>query len=50
MNPENRVMLQVSMEDAERANTVFETLMGSDVDPRRQFIQGKAKEVKNLDI
>ncbi|MFH1182792.1 MAG: DNA gyrase subunit B [Candidatus Moraniibacteriota bacterium] len=50
MNPENRVMLQVSMEDAEKANKTFETLMGSDVDPRRQFIQGKAKEVRNLDI
>ena len=50
MNPENRVMLKVTMEDAERANETFETLMGSEVDPRKQFIQGKAKEVKNLDI
>jgi len=50
MNPAQRVMLQVNSEDAEQANKVFETLMGSDVDPRRQFIQGKAKEVKNLDI
>lgn len=50
MNPEQRVMLKVGIEDGERANQVFETLMGSEVDPRRQFIQGKAKEVKNLDI
>ncbi|MBM3256190.1 MAG: DNA topoisomerase (ATP-hydrolyzing) subunit B [Candidatus Moranbacteria bacterium] len=50
MNPEKRVMLKVTMEDAERANETFETLMGSEVDPRRQFIQRKAKEVKNLDI
>ncbi len=50
MNPENRVMLQVSIADAEKANETFETLMGSEVAPRKQFIQGKAKEVKNLDI
>lgn len=50
MNPEQRVMLKVGIDDGERANKVFETLMGSEVDPRRQFIQGKAKEVKNLDI
>jgi len=50
MDPQNRVMLKVSMKDAERANKTFETLMGQEVDPRRQFIQGKAKEVKNLDI
>jgi DNA gyrase subunit B len=50
MNPAQRVMLKVNIEDGEKANLVFETLMGSEVDPRRQFIQGKAKEVKNLDI
>ena len=50
MNPEQRVMLRVGIEDGEKANEVFETLMGAEVDPRRQFIQGKAKEVKNLDI
>ena len=50
MNPESRVMLKVDALDAEKANAVFETLMGSEVDPRKQFIQNKAKEVKNLDI
>ncbi len=50
MNPENRIMLKVNSEDAEKASQIFETLMGSEVAPRRQFIQNKAKEVKNLDI
>ncbi len=50
MNPKQRVMLQVTSEDAEKSNSVFETLMGAEVDPRRHFIQSKAKEVKNLDI
>lgn len=50
MDPKSRVMLKVSVSDAEEANQIFETLMGTEVDPRRQFIQGKAKEVKNLDI
>jgi len=50
MDPEKRIMLQVSIPDAELANETFEILMGSEVYPRRRFIQGKAKEVKNLDI
>ncbi|TSC79042.1 MAG: DNA gyrase subunit B [Candidatus Peregrinibacteria bacterium Gr01-1014_25] len=50
MDPEHRIMLQVTMEDAERANLVFTTLMGSEVAPRRKFIQTHAKTVKNLDI
>ncbi len=50
MNPENRVMLRVTVEDAERADKVFDTLMGSEVLPRRKFIQAFAKDVKNLDI
>jgi DNA gyrase subunit B len=50
MDPENRMMLQVSIEDAERADEVFDTLMGSEVMPRKKFIQAYAKEVKNLDI
>lgn len=50
MNPENRTMLQVTIEDAEEANKVFETLMGSEVLPRRKFIQHHAKGVKNLDV
>ena len=50
MDPENRLMLQVSIEDAERADNVFDTLMGSEVMPRKKFIQAYAKKVKNLDI
>jgi len=50
MDPENRIMLQVTIDDAERADAVFTTLMGSEVAPRRKFIQTHAKTVTNLDI
>jgi len=50
LNPETRLMLQVVLEDAEKANAIFTTLMGSEVAPRRKFIQTHAKTVKNLDI
>ena len=50
MDPERRTMLRVTIEDAELADSVFDTLMGSEVLPRRKFIQTHAKRVKNLDI
>ncbi|MBM7645539.1 DNA gyrase subunit B [Scopulibacillus daqui] len=50
MDPENRTVLQVSLEDAMEADEVFEVLMGDQVEPRRQFIQENAHYVKNLDI
>ncbi|MEK7151411.1 MAG: DNA topoisomerase (ATP-hydrolyzing) subunit B, partial [Patescibacteria group bacterium] len=50
MNPENRVLLQVTIKDAEAADNIFDILMGSDVLPRRKFIQTHAKNVKNLDV
>ncbi len=50
MDPEHRIMLKVTMEDGEAANQVFATLMGSEVAPRRKFIQTHAKTVTNLDI
>ncbi|MEG0283313.1 MAG: DNA topoisomerase (ATP-hydrolyzing) subunit B [Erysipelotrichales bacterium] len=50
MNPENRILLQVTMDDALEADTVFEMLMGDDVLPRREFIQDNAVYVKNLDV
>ncbi|MBP9750542.1 MAG: DNA topoisomerase (ATP-hydrolyzing) subunit B [Candidatus Peribacteraceae bacterium] len=50
MDPEHRTLLQVTVEDAEKANTVFSTLMGAEVAPRRKFIQTHAKGVKDLDI
>lgn len=50
MNPEKRTILQVSLEDAIRADEMFTILMGDKVEPRREFIQTHAKEVRNLDI
>jgi DNA gyrase subunit B len=50
MNPDHRCMLQVTIEDAEAADELFDILMGSEVEPRRRFIQTHAKTVKNLDI
>ncbi len=50
MNPENRSLLQVTVEDGTMADRTFEMLMGSDVPPRRKFIQTHARDVKNLDI
>jgi DNA gyrase subunit B len=50
MDPQKRTMLKVSIKDAELADSVFDTLMGAEVLPRRKFIQTHAKKVKNLDI
>jgi DNA gyrase subunit B len=50
MNPANRTLLQVTIEDAAEADRTFDMLMGSSVPPRRRFIQTHAKEVKNLDV
>jgi DNA gyrase subunit B len=50
MNPDSRLMLQVTIEDAEEADRLFDVLMGSEVEPRRRFIQAHAKSVKNLDV
>ncbi|HMO55757.1 MAG TPA: DNA topoisomerase (ATP-hydrolyzing) subunit B [Roseiflexaceae bacterium] len=50
MNPRNRVMLQVTLEDAVQADETFTMLMGDLVPPRKRFIQTHALEVKNLDI
>ena len=50
MDPENRAMLRVTSDDAEKADLAFTTLMGSEVAPRRKFIQTHAKGVKNLDV
>jgi len=50
MNPETRFMRQVTVEDAEKASEIFDILMGSEVAPRKKFIQTHAKSVKNLDI
>lgn len=50
MNPETRLMKQVTIADTEKANEMFEVLMGADVAPRKHFIQTHAKTVKNLDV
>jgi len=50
MDPEQRKMYRVAIEDAEKADEIFKVLMGGDVPPRRKFIQARAKTVKNLDI
>ena len=50
MNPEKRVLVQVKVEDAEKADGIFTKLMGSEVEPRKNFITTHAKFVKDLDI
>jgi DNA gyrase subunit B len=50
MNPEKRVLVQVRVEDAEKADAIFNKLMGSEVELRKSFIQANAKFVKDLDI
>jgi DNA gyrase subunit B len=50
MDPENRVLLQVTINDAEKADAIFNKLMGEEVSLRKTFIQTHAKDVTNLDI
>jgi len=50
MDPVTRLMQIVTIDDAEKADEIFDILMGSDVEPRKRFIQTRAKSVKNLDI
>ena len=50
MKPDNRTLLQVTIEDAAESDRTFDMLMGASVPPRRRFIQTHAKEVRNLDV
>ncbi len=50
MNPENRILLQVTIDDAREADRIFDILMGNEVFPRKKFILAHAQKVKNLDI
>jgi DNA gyrase subunit B len=50
MDPDTRTLLQVTMEDAVEADSVFTKLMGEEVEPRRQFIEENARYVRFLDV
>ena len=50
MSPENRNLFQIKIEDAKSASDTFNLFMGDEVEPRREYIQNHAKDVKNLDI
>ncbi len=50
MSPQNRILIQVTIDDAKEADRTFDVLMGDEVLPRKKFIQSYAKKVKNLDI
>ncbi|HEU5004947.1 MAG TPA: DNA topoisomerase (ATP-hydrolyzing) subunit B [Candidatus Saccharimonadales bacterium] len=50
MDPENRILIQVKIEDAEKADAIFSKLMGTEVEMRKNFIQSRAKFAKDLDI
>ena len=50
MDPANRVLVQVKVEDGEKADAIFSKLMGTEVEMRKNFIQSRAKFVKDLDV
>jgi len=50
MNPETRILIQVTLEDAIKADEIFTVLMGDEIGPRRKFIEDNAKFVRNLDV
>jgi DNA gyrase subunit B len=50
MSPENRVLLQVKIDDFDTASDVFTLFMGDEVEPRRNYIETHAKDVKHLDV
>ena len=50
LDPTNRTLLQISMRDAGSADELFRVLMGDKVEPRREFIEKHALEVRNLDV
>ena len=50
MNPKTRIMIKVTMEDAMKADAIFNVLMGEEITPRREFIEKNAKSVRNLNV
>jgi len=50
MTPDNRVLLRVTIDDAEVASDTFNLFMGDEVEPRRKYIETHAKDVKHLDV
>ena len=50
MTPENRRLIRVEIEDDDAASDVFSLFMGDEVEPRREYIQAHAKDVKHLDV
>ena len=50
INPKTRIMIKVTMEDAMKADAIFNVLMGEEITPRREFIEKNAKSVRNLDV
>ena len=50
MNPENRTLLRITIDDAMQADQVLSELMGEEVEPRKRYIEEHAKDVENLDI
>jgi DNA gyrase subunit B len=50
MNPQTRKLLQVTIEDAQKADEIFSTLMWNEIAPRRNFILTHAKKVRELDV
>ena len=50
MDPEKRILVKVTMEDAMKADEIFTLLMGDEIEPRRKFIEENAKYVKHLDV
>ncbi len=50
LDPENRTLLKIKMDDAAGADEMFRVLMGDNVEPRREFIQKHALDVRNLDV